>query len=98
MVGLATLQYQRAKLMVARDEMDRTIKAIDTVMAFLGAKPDIKHLSVHGKRMGRPPGTKNATKMGARRKKRDLTPEGEARRLAGYRAWQERRAAKKDKR
>ena len=43
----------RNKLIAARDEMTRTIAAIDTVMAYVGVALD--------KRLGRPPGVKNAT-------------------------------------
>lgn len=98
------LEKHRLKLIAARDEMNRTIAAIDTVLAYV---------SVGGKRtghrlLGRSP--KNAVKKGDEktgvkkstltkplrmkpRKKRKMSPEGEAKRLAGYRAYQERRKA-----
>jgi len=102
----------RNKLIAAREEMDRTIAAIDTVLAYVGV--------TFGKRLGRPPGVKNALKKGDEKTgvkkstltkpfkpkktkkkgfaKRKLSPEGEARRRAGYFAYQERmrkeRAAK----
>lgn len=100
-----SLGKQRARLVAAREEMDRTIAAMDTVMAY--------YAGFGGKRIiGRPPGVKNAVKKGDEKTgvkkstltkpfkpkkikkkgfaKRKLTAEGEARRVAGYRAYQER--------
>ncbi len=100
------LLKHRDKLIVARDEMTRTIAAIDTVLAYVGVTVARK------KPTGRPPGVKNAVKKGDEKtgvkkstltkplrmkpkKKRKMSPEGEAKRLAGYRAYQER--AKKER-
>jgi hypothetical protein len=106
------LEKHRTKLIAARDEMSRTIAAIDTVLAYVGISDK--------KRTGRPPGVKNAIKKGDvktgvkkstltkpfRPKKlpkkpkmvkriRHMTPEGEAKRRAGYFAYVERMQAKR---
>lgn len=95
------LLKHRDKLIAARDEMSRTIAAIDTVLAYMGLGT--------GKRIGRPPNVKNSKvgdeKTGVKKStltkpfkpkkikkkgKRLMSPEGEARRRAGYFAYQER--------
>jgi hypothetical protein len=100
-----TLQKHRLKLIAARDEMSRTIAAIDTVLAYVSigkartGKPEGRPLGRPP--LGRPPNVKKSTVTESLKSKtrgfakRKLTPEGEARRLAGYYAYQKR--AKKER-
>jgi hypothetical protein len=80
-----TLEKERARLVAAREEIDHTIRALDQVLAYLTVSNKLPKVS-NSKRLGRPP-----------KKKRRMSPEGEARRLAGLRAWHKKKllAAKK---
>lgn len=100
----------RNKLIAARDEMNRIIVAIETILAYTGVATKT--------RLGRPPGIKNAIKKGdektgvkkstltkpfkpkkiKKKGKRLMSPEGEARRRAGYYAYQERRRKEREAR
>jgi hypothetical protein len=52
------LEKHRSKLIAARDEMNRTIAAIEIVLAYVGVK------NIGGKKRGRPPSVKNSIKKG----------------------------------
>ncbi len=88
------LEKHRLKLIAARDEMDRTIAAIDTVIAYTSStkkRPAIKRgdvkIGVKKSTLTKPLRPKKGKKVA---RIRHMSAEGEARRRAGYYAYQER--------
>lgn len=98
------LNKHRTKLIAARDEMNRTIAAIETVLAYTSTTKRGPYTK-NSKKGDEKTGVKKSTltkplrpkkKVKTPKKIRHMSPEGEARRRAGYYAMVERRRKERE--